>query len=155
MLDEYIKQHCGPECLALCERMQRILPRELRDLVYEHMFELPSHDGDDILKLLQDSKYSREDYDETWMPKPQGTSISHIFDIYYVGLSTLSELAESYCRVSTFSFKIYDNKCWKNSTMGAFFAHDLIETGWKVGTLIRNLKLYTYELYFRISVGQH
>jgi transcription termination factor NusB len=34
-IDDYITTTSAPECQELCERMQRKLPRELRDSVYE------------------------------------------------------------------------------------------------------------------------
>jgi hypothetical protein len=84
--EKYIESYAMSSCQAICEDMQKKLPRELRDNIYECII------GKDIVHKVT-TKYSR---------RLEDTYNTHFCDAKYMGRITKSELAETWYRLVLF-----------------------------------------------------
>jgi hypothetical protein len=83
-------------CLALCQKMQQTLPRELRDMVYEHIL--------GALAWIVDGKTLGDIKKRPYVPMHGFSKMRHLTNKYCVGTKTKEELAESYYHSTTFVF---------------------------------------------------
>ena len=92
------------QCRNLCETMQTLLPRELRDIIYGYL--LADECKCDDTKRLENDKNSMR-----YVPRKRGEHVPNLFDDYpyvrdteYVGIETRIELAEMWCWLARFTF---------------------------------------------------
>jgi hypothetical protein len=106
-LDSYLSVRLATSCLALCQKMQQRLPRELRDLVYERILEdrMLLVDHKTINELEEYQKAIKRGYvRRPYFPGQKSSKISLLIETYYIGTETAQELAESHYRNKTFCF---------------------------------------------------
>ena len=83
--------------------MRLLLPRELRDAVYEHLLadcEQPVAD----VRAMEQTGLEEQLLPTNWRRTFTSCGMSHILDREFMGQDTLRELAETYYRCSTFAF---------------------------------------------------
>jgi hypothetical protein len=110
LLQNHFALYLGPPCLALCEQIQRELPRELRDNIYEYLLDTKFHyiNSDYTYHMFNDQGEPTPGYYEDSngiIPGPRITSVGHLAEINYVGEAMRNELAETYYRTKVFSFE--------------------------------------------------
>ena len=102
-----IEEYSKSECLTLCSMMQEMMPRELRDMVYEALLREPQNyyvDGDG--RSLEDL-----------FPANVVLHNPHIGDKLFVGEKTLTELADMWYRHSVF-------RLFGDSTVACLFRNE-------------------------------
>jgi hypothetical protein len=124
-IDRQIVAHTAPPIHALCENLQERLPRELRDIVYEHL--LPPCDilieATDFLPL-----------DDPESSRPRLISFPHLLEHDYLDAITRKEYAEAWYRFCTFQFASTD-------LVGRFIHEDPWGMGLPVHQLARNFEI--------------
>ena len=95
-------------CLPLCQTMQQKLPRELRDMVYEHLLYTPRMPG---MNRVWQGRTPREcngcSYHENFSSNCRKHGLLHLRSVEYLGTQTVEELAEMWYRSSEFELS-YD-----------------------------------------------
>jgi hypothetical protein len=109
LLQNHFALYLAAPCLALCEQIQRELPQELRDNIYEYLLDTKVHyiNSSHTFSMCNDEgELFREYYEDEngIIPGPRITSVGHLADITYVGEAMRNELAETYYRTKVFSF---------------------------------------------------
>ncbi|KAF2870543.1 hypothetical protein BDV95DRAFT_63236 [Massariosphaeria phaeospora] len=89
--------HAKASCLVLCQQIRDHFPREIRDLIYEH---LSTEDGIRVQGFYGSwrKEYPRYDPPFSLVAMPR----RHFMDAAYVGPDLLKELVENWYRTSTF-----------------------------------------------------
>jgi hypothetical protein len=110
LLKDHFAMYLGSPCLALCKQIQRKLPRELRDIIYEYLLNTGTEYfyAGRISKMFDDEGQPNSDYIEHEngiVPGPRILSFGHLADTNYVGRMMRNELAEAYYRGTIFSFQ--------------------------------------------------
>ena len=136
----YIDGVAAPECRALCDKMQQRLPRELRDVVYEHLLEGSTrqvvHDNYTSTKnprvVFNCNRYVRGSDVAVW---PQN---SVVVDERYTGKVTKTEIGEAWYRSCIL---VLDHL----SDVNAFVHFDLWGFGLTARDHIRRVELRVYD----------
>jgi hypothetical protein len=150
-LMQHIDAHHTPQCLQICEEMQRHLPLELRDMIYEYVLETKTHPlvQDEFGYFLEGKETTRGWTPENkpdrllpWISQIGNYGLRHICDKDYIGLDTMQEIAEAYYRGSIFSFDIYSRYDTAPLSQHFFEATDRCTFGLDVAGLMRRLELH-------------
>jgi hypothetical protein len=124
-VDNQIMLHAAPSCRALCEEMQRALPRELRDMIYQSL--LPPQDI-----LIEPTDFLPVAAIHSSRPKLVDTP--HLIAPEYSDPITRQELVEAWYKLSTFQFA-------SNDLMPQFLHKDLWGLDLPVRQLVRRLEI--------------
>jgi hypothetical protein len=132
-IDRYIEIHVlEPQCLALCERMQAKLPRELRDQVYGHLLHGSKVDIGDIHGKLD------IDEDDSSAPDfvhvPEQAAYARLFKEDCADSRTRFEFAYSWYRSTTFRFQ-------RDAPFRNFLHEDYWGFGYDVRSLVQTVEL--------------
>jgi hypothetical protein len=148
LLQNHFALYLAPPCLALCEQIQRELPRELRDNIYEYLLDTKVHyiNLHHTYYMFNDKgEPTREYYEDKngIIPGPRITSVGHLADINYVGEAMRNELAETYYRTKVFSFEGDVPQVGHCLEKTLFRTMDPWYIGAKLCGLVKNLELTT------------
>jgi hypothetical protein len=129
--DRYIeKSVIAPKCLALCKSLQENFPRELRDLVYEHLLE-----GSEIKITKWDSS------PKSWhhfLQESTAREFTHVLSAKFADKVTRAEFSASWYRFTSFHFSDV-------STAHGFFSRDRLGYGHDPRSLVKSVTV-TLEL---------
>jgi hypothetical protein len=135
-ITQYIEGNTAPEYVALCQHMRLVLPRELRDAVYEHLLA----DCEQPHSRVRDQK--AKDI-RLWDFAYRG--MAHTLNQNLVGKDTLRELAEIYYRCSNFSFDCDPLRATYRISRLLFTNPDMWGCGVDVASTVRNLEFRVYD----------
>ncbi|KAI4614218.1 uncharacterized protein J4E87_009615 [Alternaria ethzedia] len=133
--DAHIEHYAQQECRALCTAMQSKLPRELRDMIYDHILS-PARDE----PIFINNEYF-EDVDEPYRDivagyaEERGYGYAHMCSEKFVDLDTMSEFARRW---------YYHTKLWLYLTpteVAEFFETDIWGLGLGSDRLLRHLEV--------------
>jgi len=124
-LDSYIATRVAPECRALCDVIQQLLPRELRDMIYQYLLS-----QSDILIERTDFLPSTS----LESSRPQLFDSPCLLDPRFCNEYMRRELFEAWYKFSTFQFT-------RNSLVNTFLSKDLWGLDLPVYQLVRNLEI--------------
>jgi hypothetical protein len=90
-VDDEINTYAEQSCRALCAAMQRTLPRELRDMIYDHVLSLVP---DEPLEIYDDALDAADgSYREEIAEMVEDDGYAHMCSEDFVDLATMSEFA--------------------------------------------------------------
>jgi hypothetical protein len=149
----YLQSCLAPPCRDLCRDMQEKLPLEIRELVYEHLFETPEC-GTSITRISyvkefrEFEAYIARDIRTPAADWPPFGDVHHIANLDYMCTTTLSELLRTYLKVKSFVFYDHIKSCRPilnaflfNSTRAAGIG---LEPAKLVGKI--EIRIYDYDL---------
>ncbi|KAF1831624.1 hypothetical protein BDW02DRAFT_625536 [Decorospora gaudefroyi] len=136
-LDAYVEKMLAPQGLDICVRMQKKLPRELRDIILEYTLEIRK--SRDQSKTPNPSAKPYLKACRVFERKLSNAGLLHICNIEFVGLDTLCEIAQTWYRTATFPF---DTLVRKSAVSCSVFRKDLWGFGPNVANRIQNVKLH-------------
>jgi hypothetical protein len=131
--------------LALCQKMQQKLPRELRDIVYEQLLETRIWPVDGkTLEELKIRSYTPMHgsvvvQTQPYIPMHAFSKMRYLADKDCVGIATKQELAESYYRLTTFVFGGDAAVCHRLESF--LYAVDPWHSLTRVGSFVQNIEL--------------
>jgi hypothetical protein len=129
--DRYIeKSVMAPKCLALCKNVQENFPRELRDLVYEHLLE-----GSEI-KITKCDLGSKSWYH--FSQESTAHELTHVLSAGFADDVTRAEFLVSWYRFTSFHFS-------EVRTAYGFFSRDRLGCGHDPRSLVKSVTV-TLEL---------
>jgi hypothetical protein len=138
-VDEQIALHAAPSCRELCDKMQRDLPRELRDMIYQYL--LPEVDiliGSTDFLPESASNHSR----------PQLVDTPHMIAPEYSDPITRRELFEAWYKFCTFQFA-------SDTLIPQFLHKDLWGLDLPVRQLVRKLEIDIWPIENNTSRWDH
>ncbi|KAF2825124.1 hypothetical protein CC86DRAFT_39279 [Ophiobolus disseminans] len=124
-LNNRITAFAAPECLAICDRIQQNLPRELRDMVYQYLLS------------QSDVFIEQTDFLPLHSPRssrPQLVDSLHVLQPEFCDASTRRELFEAWYKFTTFQFAT-------NTVVLEFLSKDLWDLDLPVRQLVRNVEI--------------
>ena len=137
--DCHIENYAQQSCRALCTAMQSKLPRELRDMIYDHILS-PARDE----PIFINNDYF-EDVDEPYrdivagFAEERGYGYAHMCSEEFVDLDTMSEFARRW---------YYHTKLWLYLTpteVAEFFETDIWGLGLEGDRLLRHVEVESCE----------
>ncbi|KAF1912032.1 hypothetical protein BDU57DRAFT_551611 [Ampelomyces quisqualis] len=122
------------ECTQLCNRIMTQLPREVRDMIAQHLTTKPNERiNRDYFRSTTDPTTKLHTHDPTrWKATHYP---AHFWDPAYVGTALYTELAENYYHTSTFTFGDDDG------LMARFLSTDLMNTGYVPKELVSAIQV--------------
>jgi hypothetical protein len=144
LLQIHFTLYLGPSCLAVCERLQQKLPRELRDMIYGYLLDTRTvhFDWSWSFFMFKNTGEPKPEYIENEpgiIPGPRILSVGYLADTCYVGKAMRNELAEAYYRGTVFSFPEYGS-CLENIL---FHTMDPWYIGAELSGLVKNVEIST------------
>jgi hypothetical protein len=135
-LHQHIEPYAAHECLRLCGDIQQKLPRELRDLVYEHLLA-------DLEGFRIDNGHGNSYTDERCEHTGRSAKIYdywkcgyHVIESDYVGAVTKKEIGEAWYRTCT--LEIYSRNRWD---LNEFLQYDIWRFGLRPVDFFRHLEV--------------
>jgi hypothetical protein len=123
--DRYIeKSVIAPKCLALCKNLQENFPRELRDLVYEHLLE-----GSEF-KITRCELGSKSWYH--FLQESTTRELTHVLSAEFADDATRAQFSVSWYRFTSFHFSDV-------STAYGFFSRDRLGCGHDPRSLVKSV----------------
>ena len=115
-VDAHIRESViAPQCLALCQMFQKMLPRELKDMIYEellHGSKICVTEADPVSRPKHAEKAQRRTSNhpsQKVLEKCGGSYYAHVMNDMYTDTCTRAEFTEAWYRVTTFC--IEDPEC--------------------------------------------
>jgi hypothetical protein len=139
--EHHIEDAAISQCRDLCDTMQAVLPRELRDMVYGYLLIDETKCGH--TKKLEDehsSIFHVPRRPDMYVPTTF-EQYPHVRDEYYVGIETMTELAEAWYRSAQFTFDY-------RAKIRQLFEQEPWGLDLDVRQLIRNVHVHIWPSYY-------